>query len=219
MATVGQPGRPAPVGVSAPTPAALYEGASGIPWAELFSPDRTIAVDATVRDSGITHSHFAAQKTKDAIVDRFREAAGRRPDVDAKSPEVRIVVRIVRDECAVSLDTSGESLNRRGYRSNPSEASLKETLAAGLLLLAGWQGDEPLIDPACGAGTIPIEAALIAGNVAPGSFGRDFGSSASMGSTGSGGRRCSRRRGRRQAIRSRCGSREATSPRPRSPGR
>lgn len=159
----------------APTPAALYEGASGIPWAELFPPDRTIAVDATVRDSGITHSHFAAQKTKDAIVDRFRETAGRRPDVDAKSPEVRIVVRIVRDECAVSLDTSGESLNRRGYRTNPSEASLKETLAAGLLLLAGWQGDEPLIDPACGAGTIPIEAALIAGNVAPGSLGRDFG--------------------------------------------
>ena len=84
-------------------------------------------------------------------------------------------MRIVRDECAVSLDTSGESLNRRGYRAIPSEASLKETLAAGLLLLAGWQGGEPLIDPACGAGTIPIEAALIAGNVAPGSLGRSFG--------------------------------------------
>jgi len=159
----------------APTPAALYEGVRSIPWPDLFSPDRTIAVDATVRDSGITHSHFAAQKTKDALADRFRETAGRRPDVDVKSPEVRIVVRIVRDECAVSLDTSGESLNRRGYRSNPSEASLKETLAAGLLLLAGWQGDEPLIDPACGAGTIPIEAALLAGNIAPGSFGRSFG--------------------------------------------
>ena len=159
----------------APTPAALYEGTRGIPWPDLFPPDRTIAVDATVRDSGITHSHFAAQKTKDGIVDRFRDAVGRRPDVDAKTPEVRIVVRIVRDECAVSLDTSGESLNRRGYRANPSEASLKETLASGLLLLAGWQGSEPLIDPACGAGTIPIEAALIAGNVAPGSLGRGFG--------------------------------------------
>ena len=159
----------------APTPAALYEGTREIPWPDLFPPERTIAVDATVRDSGITHSHFAAQKTKDGIVDRFRDAVGRRPDVDAKTPEVRIVVRIVRDECAVSLDTSGESLNRRGYRANPSEASLKETLAAGLLLLAGWQGGEPLIDPACGAGTIPIEAALIAGNVAPGSLGRSFG--------------------------------------------
>jgi putative N6-adenine-specific DNA methylase len=159
----------------APTPAALYEGTSEIPWPDLFAPERTIAVDANVRDSGITHSHFAAQKTKDAVVDRFRDALGRRPDVDAVSPDVRIVVRIVRDRCTVSLDTSGDSLNRRGYRANPTEASLKETLAAGLVLLAGWQGEQPLIDPACGAGTIPIEAALIAGNVAPGGFGRSFG--------------------------------------------
>jgi putative N6-adenine-specific DNA methylase len=159
----------------APTPAALYEGAREVPWHELFPPERTISVDATVRDSGITHSHFAAQKTKDAIADRFRDALGLRPDVNTASPDVRIVVRIVHDACSLSLDTSGESLNRRGYRSHPTEASLKETLAAGLLLLAGWQGDEPLIDPACGAGTIPIEAALIAGNIAPGSLGRSFG--------------------------------------------
>jgi putative N6-adenine-specific DNA methylase len=159
----------------APTPAALYEGARDIPWHELFPPGRTFAVDATVRGSGITHSHFAAQKAKDAIADRFRDTLGRRPDVDTGSPDVRIVVRIVDDFCAVSLDTSGESLHRRGYRSHPTEASLKETLAAGLLLLAGWQGAEPLIDPACGAGTIPIEAALLAGNVAPGSLGRTFG--------------------------------------------
>src|SRR3990170_4361601 len=89
---------------------------------------RTPRFFATVRDSGITHSHFAAQKTKDGIVDRFRDAVGRRPDVDAKTPEVRIVVRIVRDECAVSLDTSGERLNRRGDRALPSGAALKETL-------------------------------------------------------------------------------------------
>jgi putative N6-adenine-specific DNA methylase len=159
----------------APTPAALYEGTREIPWHELFSPERTIAVDATVRESGITHSHFAAQKTKDAVADRFRDALGHRPDVDTAAPQVRIVVRIVGDACAVSLDTSGESLHRRGYRSHPAEASLKETLAAGLLLLAGWQGDEPLIDPACGAGTIPIEAAMLAGDIAPGSLGRSFG--------------------------------------------
>jgi len=159
----------------APTPAALYEGTREIPWNDLFPPERTIAVDANVRESGITHSHFAAQKTKDAIVDGFRDATGRRPDVDTVSPDVRIVVRIVRDECAVSLDTSGDSLNRRGYRSTPTEASLKETLAAGLVLLTGWQGEQPLIDPACGAGTIPIEAAMVAGNVAPGGFGRPFG--------------------------------------------
>ncbi|RJP25761.1 MAG: RNA methyltransferase [Deltaproteobacteria bacterium] len=160
---------------SAPTPAALYEGVRDVPWPELFPPERTIAVDATVRDSGITHSHFAAQKTKDAVVDRFRDSFGKRPDVDPKSPDVRIVVRIVHDVCSVSLDTSGESLHRRGYRTHPTEASLKETLAAGLVLLAGWQGEEPLVDPACGAGTIPIEAALIAGNIAPGSLGRSFG--------------------------------------------
>jgi putative N6-adenine-specific DNA methylase len=159
----------------APTPATLYEGVREIPWTDLFAPERTISVDATVRDSGIGHSHFAAQKTKDAVVDRFRDATGRRPDVDIVSPDVRIVVRIVRDGCTVSLDTSGESLNRRGYRSSPAEASLKETLAAGLILLAGWQGEAPLVDPACGAGTIPIEAALIAGNIAPGIFGRPFG--------------------------------------------
>jgi putative N6-adenine-specific DNA methylase len=159
----------------APTPAALYEGARGVPWPELFPPERTFAVDATVRESGITHSHFAAQKTKDAIADGFRDALGRRPDVDTLSPDVRVVVRIVRDSCSIALDTSGESLNRRGYRAHPTEASLKETLAAGLLLLAGWQGEEPLIDPACGAGTIPIEAALIAGDIAPGSLGRTFG--------------------------------------------
>ena len=159
----------------APTPAALYEGTREIPWPDLFAPEQTIAVDANVRDSGITHSHFAAQKTKDAIVDRFRDTLGRRPDVDSSSPDVRIVVRILRDHCAVSLDTSGESLNRRGYRTSPTEASLKETLAAGLILLAGWQGEQPLIDPACGAGTIPIEAVLIAGNIAPGGFGRTFG--------------------------------------------
>jgi putative N6-adenine-specific DNA methylase len=159
----------------APTPAALYEGTREVPWHELFPPERTFAVDATVRGSGITHSHFAAQKTKDAIADRFRDALGHRPDVDTASPDVRVVVRIVDDACAVSLDTSGESLHRRGYRAHPTEASLKETLAAGLLLLSGWQGDEPLIDPACGAGTIPIEAALLAGDIAPGSLGRTFG--------------------------------------------
>src|SRR5512134_4126384 len=103
----------------APTPAALYEGTREIPWTDLFPPERTIAVDANVRESGITHSHFAAQKTKDAVVDKFRDATGRRPDVDTVSPDVRIGVRIVRDGCTVSLDTSGESLNRRGYRSSP----------------------------------------------------------------------------------------------------
>jgi putative N6-adenine-specific DNA methylase len=152
----------------APTPRALYEGVATVPWPELFPVRKTIAVDATVRDSGITHSHFAAQKTKDTVVDRFRESLGMRPDVDPLSPDIRINVRIVRDACTLSLDLSGESLNRRGYRADPEEASLRETLAAGMVLLSGWDGRTPLVDPVCGAGTIPIEAALFATNTAPG---------------------------------------------------
>jgi len=156
------------------TPDDLYEGVAAVPWPELFSVRRTIAVDATVRDSGIAHSHFAAQKTKDAIVDRFRAAVGTRPDVDPASADVRINVRLVRDACTLSLDLSGESLNRRGYRADPTEASLRETLAAGMVLLTGWDGSVPLVDPACGAGTIPIEAALIATNTAPGLLRKEF---------------------------------------------
>jgi putative N6-adenine-specific DNA methylase len=152
----------------APTPEALYKGVAAVPWPEIFPVRKTIAVDATVRDSGITHSHFAAQKTKDAVVDRFRETLGMRPDVDPLSPNIRINVRIVRDACTLSLDLSGDSLNRRGYRADPEEASLRETLAAGMVLLSGWDGSTPLFDPVCGAGTIPIEAALFATNTAPG---------------------------------------------------
>lgn len=158
----------------APTPGALYEGVSAIPWPDLFPFRKTIAVEATVRDSGVTHSHFAAQKAKDAVVDRFREKSGVRPDVDPLSPDVRIHVRIVRDACTLSLDLSGESLNRRGYRRAPEEASLRETLAAGVVLLSGWDGRKPLVDPACGAGTIPIEAALLATGTAPGLGRRSF---------------------------------------------
>lgn len=153
---------------SAPTPTALYEGVKAVPWPEIFPVRKTIAVDATVRDSAVTHSHFAAQKTKDAVVDRFRESHGVRPDVDPLSPNIRINVRIVGDACTLSLDLSGESLNRRGYRGDPEEASLRETLAAGMVLLTGWDRQTPLVDPVCGAGTIPIEAALFATNTAPG---------------------------------------------------
>ncbi len=156
------------------TPDDLYEGVKAVPWPDLFSVRRTIAVDATVRDSGIDHSHFAALKAKDGVVDRFRAAVGTRPDVHPASPDVRINVRLVRDACTLSLDLSGESLNRRGYRSDPTEASLRETLAAGMVLLTGWDGRVPLVDPACGAGTIPIEAALIATNTAPGLLRKEF---------------------------------------------
>lgn len=159
----------------APAPEALYEGVKAIPWPDLFGVRKTIAVEASVRDSAMGISRFAAQKTKDAVVDRFRETQGRRPDVDLHSPDIRIHVRLVRNDCVVSLDTSGESLNRRGYRTDPGEASLRETLAAGIVLLTGWDRLAPLLDPMCGAGTIPIEAALLATNTAPGLLRRDFG--------------------------------------------
>jgi putative N6-adenine-specific DNA methylase len=159
----------------APTPEALYEGVKAVPWPDLFSVRRKIAVEVAVRDSGLTHSHYAAQKAKDAVVDRFREAGGTRPDVDPAAPEVRIHLRILRDDCTLSLDTSGESLNRRGYRVEPAEAPLRETLAAGIVLLSGWDGHLPLADPACGAGTLLIEAALIATRTAPGLLRASFG--------------------------------------------
>ena len=159
----------------APAPEALYEGVKAVPWPDLFTVRRKIAVEATVRDSSLTHSHFAAQKAKDAVVDRFRETVGERPDVDPVAPEVRIHLRILRNVCTLSLDTSGESLNRRGYRADPAEASLRETLAAGIVLLSGWDGCLPLADPACGAGTLLIEAALLAARAAPGSLRTSFG--------------------------------------------
>ena len=160
---------------AAPTPDALYEGVKAVPWPEIFPVQKSIAFDATVRDSGVTHSRFAAQKAKDAVADRFRETCGARPDVDLRAPDVRINLRIVRDSCTLSLDLSGESLNRRGYRGNPEEASLRETLTAGMVLLTGWGGNTPLVDPACGAGTIPIEAALLATGRAPGLLRSSFG--------------------------------------------
>jgi putative N6-adenine-specific DNA methylase len=159
----------------APSPEALYEGVKAVPWPEVFSVRRKIAVEAAVRDSALTNSLFAAQKAKDAVVDRFRETAGTRPGVDLAAPDVRIHLRILRDACTLSVDTSGESLNRRGYRADPGEASLRETLAAGIVLLSGWDGRRPLADPACGAGTLLIEAALLATRSAPGLLRTSFG--------------------------------------------
>jgi len=159
----------------APAPEALYEGTKAVPWPDLFPVEARFAVVASVRDSGITHSHFAALKVKDAVADRFRGRLQRRPDVDTVDPQVRIHLRIFRDECTLSLDTSGESLNRRGYREDPTEASLRETLAAGMVMLTGWDGSAPLADPVCGAGTVPIEAALLASGRAPGLSRSSFG--------------------------------------------
>jgi putative N6-adenine-specific DNA methylase len=150
------------------TPAELYAGVHALEWQELITPDMTLAVDCSLRDSALTHSGFVALKTKDAVVDRIREACGSRPNVDTASPDVRINVHLHKNVCTVSLDSSGDPLDRRGYRLERNEAPMRETLAAAVVALTGWDGSLPLADPMCGSGTIPIEAALLVGRVAPG---------------------------------------------------
>jgi 23S rRNA (guanine2445-N2)-methyltransferase / 23S rRNA (guanine2069-N7)-methyltransferase len=141
-------------------------------WSQHLAPDGTLAVDFNAARSRITHTHFGALKVKDAIVDQFRDACGERPSVDVERPDVRINVYLLKNEARVSLDLSGESLHRRGYRERGVAAPLKENLAAAILLYAGWltvaKRGGAFVDPLCGSGTLPIEAALIAGDVAPG---------------------------------------------------
>jgi len=141
-----------------PSDQALYEAARALDWEALLTPENTFAVFANVWDSRITHSHFAALRLKDAIADHFRENSGRRPDVDTEHPDVWISLNIRQDRAVISLDTSGGSLHRRGYRVQSVPAPLQETLAAALVRLSGWQGERPLVDPMCGSGTILAEA-------------------------------------------------------------
>jgi 23S rRNA (guanine2445-N2)-methyltransferase / 23S rRNA (guanine2069-N7)-methyltransferase len=158
--------------VPAADAAALYAGVRALPWEEHLAADGTLAVDFTGTSPAIPHTVFGAQKVKDAVVDRFRERAGRRPSVDLAQPDLRINVHLAGAEARVSLDLSGDSLHRRGYRADTVAAPLKENLAAAILIRAGWPAiaaaGGPLLDPMCGSGTLPIEAALIAGDVAPG---------------------------------------------------
>jgi 23S rRNA (guanine2445-N2)-methyltransferase / 23S rRNA (guanine2069-N7)-methyltransferase len=164
---------------AAPSPDALYAGVRDLDWQEHLRADGSLAVDCFVRASTLTHSHFAAQRVKDAVVDQFRDRCGRRPAVDRHRPDLRINLYLVRDTARLALDLAGESLHRRGYRTEGGTAPVKENLAAAILALAGWPsvaGDGgALLDPMCGSGTFPIEAALIAGDVAPGILGRGFG--------------------------------------------
>ena len=155
-------------GFSCESPQHLYEGVRNVPWQQYLTPDMTLAVSCNLRDSKITHSGFAALKAKDAIVDSIRDSFGRRPDVDSRAPDLQVNVHLVRNYCTVSLDTSGASLDKRGYRLDKKEAPLRETLAAAIIELSGWDGSVPLVDPMCGSGTIPVEAALKASRRAPG---------------------------------------------------
>lgn len=148
----------------------VYEQIKDIAWEEYMQPASSFAVDAVVYSEAFRHSKFVAYRVKDAIVDYFREHSGKRPSVRLNNPDVRLNIHIAETECTLSLDSSGESLHRRGYRTEAVEAPLNEALAAGIILLTGWRGECDLIDPMCGSGTFPIEAALIAKNIAPGVF-------------------------------------------------
>lgn len=145
----------------------LYKAVNDIAWEEFMEINDTLAIDATVHSEKFTHSKYIAQKTKDAIVDRFRDKFGSRPDVDLDFPTLRINVHIENDYCNLSFDSSGQSLHKRGYKTATNIAPINEVLAAGLLLLSGWDGQCDFIDPMCGSGTILIEAAMIAANIPP----------------------------------------------------
>ena len=138
----------------APTPEALYEGVAAIDWTEHIEPTGTLAVDFGGATSGITHTHFGALKTKDAIVDQIRDRTGERPSIDLEQPDVRIDVRLDHDRATVSLDLSGDSLHRRAYRARGVAAPLKENLAAAILLRCGW----PAIAQAAANSSIPCAA-------------------------------------------------------------
>jgi putative N6-adenine-specific DNA methylase len=158
-----------PVGeLDAPDPAALYAGVRAIAWERWLDASTTLAVSAVCRESALRHTNFVSLKTKDAIVDRLRDRLGARPSVDRDDPAAPVFVYLKRDRAKVFLDASGDSLHRRGYRLAHGEAPLKETLAAAVLRLSGWDRRSPLVDPTCGSGTIAIEADLWARRVAPG---------------------------------------------------
>ncbi|RKS42674.1 putative N6-adenine-specific DNA methylase [Gillisia mitskevichiae] len=145
----------------------LYNEIKKIAWEDFMNVNDTLAIDATVHSEQFTHSKYIAQKTKDAVVDRFREKFGTRPDVDLDFPTLRINIHIEHNYCNVSLDSSGQSLHKRGYKTATNIAPINEVLAAGMLLFSGWDGQSDFMDPMCGSGTILIEAAMIACNIPP----------------------------------------------------
>lgn len=153
----------------------LYRRINRIDWRPYLANDRTLAIDTVTQSERLNHSHFLSLKTKDAIVDQLRQATGRRPNVDLERPDVRIHLHIDRDnQCTLHLDSSGDGLHRRGYRTGGGEAPLNEVLAAGLIQLTGWERDGAFVDPFCGSGTLLIEAATFAYNIPPG-WNRRFG--------------------------------------------
>src|SRR3954451_23462725 len=157
------------------SPDELYDAVRTIDWSRYLTPDHTLAVDCNVRDSHLTHSKYAALRVKDAICDQFVDRSGRRPSVDVEEPMVGLNLHVYRDRAVLSLDSSGESLHKRGYRPVQTRAPLNEALAAALVLLTGWRGAVAFADPLCGSGTLVIEAAWLALRRPPGLTRRRFG--------------------------------------------
>lgn len=154
----------------ASTDAMLYDGVRAIPWEKWLDFRGKFAVDSVISFSEFTHSGYVSLKAKDAIADRFRDKFGKRPDVSTNDPDLRVNIHLFKDECTVSMDSSGASLHLRGYRKAQTEAPMNEVLAAGLILLSEWDCKTPFVDPMCGSGTLLIEAALLAGKVPPGYY-------------------------------------------------
>lgn len=152
----------------------VYDNIKEIDWSEYIGEGKTFTVDSVVYSEEFSNSRFVTYKVKDAIVDQFRERTGKRPNISVADADVRLNIHIAEDRATVSLDSSGESLHRRGYRQEVVEAPLNEVLAAGMIMMTGWTGETDFIDPMCGSGTLAIEAALIARNIAPGVFRKKY---------------------------------------------
>lgn len=154
---------------------ALYREVKRFDWSQYLDNRMTFAIDPVVHSPHFNNSQYVAQKVKDAIVDRFRELTNLRPSVRREEPDLLINVHISGKFVTLSLDSSGGSLHRRGYRMGHFEAPLNEVLAAGMIMISGWDGSSPFLDPMCGSGTLAIEAALIAGGIPPGIFKKQYG--------------------------------------------
>ena len=153
----------------------LYENIRKINWDEYLDVKGTLSVDTSLNSELFTHSQYISQKTKDAVVDQYRDKYGVLPSVDLEKPTLKINIHIYKNTCTVSLDSSGESLHKRGYRDKVNLAPLNEVLGAGLVLLSEWDKRSNFVDPMCGSGTILIEAAMLAANIPPGYYREDFG--------------------------------------------
>ena len=152
----------------------VYEEVKKVDWSKYIEKGKTFSVDSVVYSDEFRNSRFVTYKVKDAIVDQFRENTGDRPNISVSNPDIRLNIHIAEDKATLSLDSSGESLHRRGYRQESVEAPLNEVLAAGMILMTGWKGDTDFVDPMCGSGTLLVEAALIARNMSPGIFRKKF---------------------------------------------